>query len=553
MHLHAWLPFLRWPRPSGALLRQELPAALTVSLLLLPQGMAYAALAGMPLQSGLYAALLPALVAVLWGASPRLGVGPTAITSLLVGASLSGLAQPGSAQWVALAAWLAIFAGVLQWALGAMRCGWLINVVTAPVLSGFTQAAGLLIVLSQVPDLLGLRTSWRAWTYDPSWHHFNGWSALFGIGSLLLLLVLRRFAPRWPWAVGVLVLCAAISAGVRFSDNEAAVIGHLPSGLQGWGLPAPVQWPILAQLLLPALMIALVSFLEVAASAQQEHQQAGTRWNENQDLIAQGMAKVAAGLTGSFAVSGSFSRSAVLLQHGARTGWANVLAIGFVVMAMLWLTPWLYHVPRSALAAIVVLSVTSLLRPRHWLQLWRLSKAEASIACVTFLLTLLTAPTLYWGVVAGILLSLCHFLYHRLHPRIVEIGEHPDGTLRSRSIWDLPRIAPDVLALRMDADWDFASARALERYIASALQKAPHTHAIYLDAQSINRIDITGIESFLRLRQSLHKQGIYWHISGLKLPIQDTLTTAQALTASNKLFLHRTAAQALQVLRSSKQ
>lgn len=159
MQLTRWLPFLAWPRLTPSLARNELLAGITIALMLLPQGVAYAALAGMPLVTGIYAALLPSLIAVLWSASPLLGVGPTALTSLLIGASLAGMAEPGSAQWVTLAAWLAIMAGAMQWLMGAIRAGWLVNLVTSPVLNGFTQAAGILILLSQLPDLLGLRSS----------------------------------------------------------------------------------------------------------------------------------------------------------------------------------------------------------------------------------------------------------------------------------------------------------------------------------------------------------------------------------------------------------
>ena len=536
---------------TPALARNELLAGITISLMLLPQGVAYAALAGMPLVTGIYAALLPSLVAVLWGASPRLGVGPTALTSLLIGASLSGMAEPGSAEWVTLAAWMALAAGIIQWLLGALHGGWLVNLVTSPVLNGFTQAAGILILLSQLPDLLGLRSSWNAVLHDPSLHHFNGLAALFGVGGLGLLLLIKRLAPRLPAAILVIALCGALSAALGFAENDGRIIGHLPAGLPSLVMPAAISLEQFSRLLLPVLMISLVSFLEVASSAQVEHRKAGTRWNENQDLIAQGMAKVAAGLSGSFAISASFSRSAVTLSSGAKTGWATVFAIGMVLITVLWLTPVLYHVPQAALAAVVVSAVINLIQPKSLRALFRISRVEGSIALTTFILTLATAPRLYWGVLTGVLLSLCHFLYQRLHPRILEIGEHADGSLRSREIWNLPPVAPHVLALRMDAEWDFASASALERYITDSLQQRHDIEVIYLDAQSINRIDVTGVESFLRLRQSLQKQGVGLHIGGLKLPVEAILHKAGALTPGPDLQLSRTSAQALTALRMS--
>lgn len=551
MQLNQWLPFLAWPRLTPALARNEMLAGVTIGLMLLPQGVAYAALAGMPLVTGIYAALLPSLVAILWGATPRLGVGPTALTSLLIGASLSGMAEPGSAQWVSLAAWMAIMAGATQWLLGALRSGWLVNLVTSPVLNGFTQAAGILILLSQLPALLGLRSSWSAALHDPNLHHFDPIALCFGAGGLTTLLLLKRLAPKLPAAIMVIAACGITSAFIGFAEQDGRIVGHLPAGIPNLALPELISFKEASRLLLPVLMISLVSFLEVASSAQVEHRKAGTRWNENQDLIAQGMAKVVAGFSGSFAISASFSRSAVTLHSGARSGWATVCAIGMILSTVLWLTPVLYHVPQAALAAVVVSAVINLIQPRSLLALFRISKVEGWIALITLALTLATAPRLYWGVLAGVLLSLCHFLYQRLHPRIVEVGEHADGSLRSRQIWNLPPVAPNALAVRMDAEWDFASASALERYITDALQKNPDIQSVFLDAQPINRIDVTGVESFLRLRQSLQKQGICLHIGGLKLPVQEILERAGALTSGTDLKLYRTNAQALVAMRVS--
>lgn len=551
MQLKQWLPFLAWPRLSPALARNEMLAGLTVALMLLPQGVAYAVLAGMPLVTGIYAALLPSLIAVLWGASPRLGVGPTALTSLLIGASLAGMAEPGSAQWVALAGWIAIMAGALQWLMGMLRGGWLLNLVTSPVLNGFTQAAGILILLSQLPDLVGLRSSWSALLHNPSMHHFDARALGFGLGGLIALLLLKRWAPKLPAAMLVIAACAIVSALTGFAEHDGRIVGHLPAGLPNLSIPTFVSLDELNRLLLPVIMISLVSFLEVASSAQVEHRQAGTRWNENQDLVAQGMAKVAAGFSGSFAISASFSRSAVSLHAGAKTGWASVFSIAMVLVAALWLTPVLYHIPQAVLAAVVVSAVINLIQPRALRALFHISRVEGGIALVTFALTLVTAPRLYWGVLTGVLLSLCHFLYQRLHPRIVEIGEHADGSLRSRDIWKLPLIAPNVLALRMDAEWDFASAAALERHITQALQQRPSTRMVFLDAQPINRIDITGVESFMRLRRSLQKLGIGLHIGGLKLPVQSILEKSGALVPGADLQLSRTNEQALFAIRAA--
>ncbi|WP_212645369.1 SulP family inorganic anion transporter [Delftia sp. PE138] len=549
MHsLARWFPFLAWPKPSAAVLRGEFWAGLTVGLMLLPQGVAYAALAGMPLITGIYASIVPALVAALFSGSPRLGVGPTALSALLIGASLTGLAEPGSAHWVALAAWMAILSGLVQWSLGLMRAGWLLNLVTSPVLTGFTQAAALLILASQLPTLLGLRSTWGAVWNTPSLQLFDWQSIVYGMASIALLVLAKRWRAAFPSAIFIIALTGVISWATDFADDGGAVVGHLPAGLPSFQLPGLLSWDEFGALVMPVLVISLVSFLETASSAQVEHQQAGTRWNENQDLVAQGLSKISAGLFGSFATSASFSRSAVNLLAGAKTGWSNVFSILLVVIVVMWFIPALYHVPKAALAAIVITAVVNLVKPRVLLQLFKVSRVEGSIALATLLLTIVTAPRMYWGVFAGIVLSLGYFLYQRLHPRIIEVGQHPDGSLRDRNLWQLPPLAPGLLALRMDAELDFGSASALERRIGDEWALRPETHHLCLLAQPINRIDVTGVETFVRLQLLVAKRSGVLHVVGLKLPAEQVLLRAGALHRGPHLRLYRTDAEFLAAL-----
>jgi SulP family sulfate permease len=546
--LARWLPFLAWPRPDARLLRGEFMAGITVGLMLVPQGVAYAALAGMPLITGIYASLVPALVAVLFSSSTRLGVGPTALTCLLIGSSLTGLAEPGSADWVALAAWMAILSGLLQLVMGMARFGWLLNLVTSPVLSGFTQAAALLILGSQLASLLGLRSNWGALVSTPSPGLFDLTAAAFGLGSLALLVLARRWRPGFPAAMVIVGAAGALSWAMGYADAGGAVVGALPSGLPAPYWPGSLPWDKFAALIMPVLVVTLVSFLETASSAKVESQRSGERWNENQDLIGQGLAKISSGLCGSFATSASFSRSAINLYAGAKSGWATVFSIALVLVVLLWLTPALYHVPQSVLAAVVVTAVTSLIKPRALLEIWRISQVEALIAGVTFALTLATAPRMYWGVLVGLLMNLSHFLYQRLHPRIIEVGLHPDGSLRDRHLWALPPLAPRLLALRMDDELDFASASALERRVIDHLAAHPETLHLCLMAQPINRIDVTGVETFSSLCARIQGGGGTVHISGLKLPAEQVLRHAGLLGRGSRVALYRTDADALQAL-----
>jgi SulP family sulfate permease len=542
-------PFLSWPRLSAALFRADFLAGLSVALMVIPQGVAYATLAGMPLVTGIYAAMLPALIAVLFSASHRLSVGPTALTSLLIGTSLTGLAAPGSAQWVELAVWLALLSGALQVGLGFMRFGWLLNLVSAPVLMAFTQGAALLIIGSQLPALLGLDGSWpQLWNLS-AWHLP---SAVFGLSCLVLLTLAKRWKPAFPTVLVIVMASAGMSFWTGFELGGGVVVGALPEGLPALYLPELPGWKTLQNLLLPTLVITLVSFLETASSAKIDNEKAGRRWDQDQDLIGQGLGKITAGLCGAFPTSSSFSRSALTLYAGARSGWATIVSVTVVLIVLLAFTKVLSHVPQAVLAAIVLTAISGLIKPRAFMQLWRVSRVETTTATVTLVITVAAAPSLHWGVLAGMLMSLSYFLYQRLHPRIIEVGLHPDGSLRDRHLWHLDPLAPNLFALRMDAELDFASASELMRAVSEHIVNHPGLHHICLFAQPINRIDATGVEAFSQLCKTLSSHGITLHLSGLKLPVEELLRRAGELKNPEQPVMYRTDAEALKSLRAWK-
>ena len=540
------LPFLSWPRLTPTLLRSEAFAGLSVGLMVIPQGVAYAALAGMPLITGIYASLLPALVAVLFSASPRLSVGPTALTAMLVSASLTGMAAPGSAQWVDLAVWLSLLTGALQLLLGYMRFGWLLNLVSSPVLLAFTQGAALFILSTQIPALLGMPQGWTSALSPATW---NIASLLMGLGSLAILLALRRWRPTFPTVLVVVLGSAGLSHLLDLQANGSALVGTLPQGLPSLYWPQALDWDGFKQLVLPVLVITLVSFLETASSAKVDNDRSGRRWDQDQDLIGQGLGKIASGLCGAFPTSSSFSRSALNLYAGAQTAWATVVSVGVILLCLLLLTPLLQPVPQSVLAAIVVAAVVGLLKPRALLQLARVDRVEAATALVTLVVTLLSAPRLYWGVLAGVVMGLAHFLHTRLHPRIIEVGRHPDGSLRDRHLWHLPPLAPKLYALRMDAELDFAAAAAFERALVEHLSQHPEVRHVCLFALPINRVDVTGVEALAKIEALLRERGITLHISGMKLPVETVLRRAGCLRAHAGLRMYRTDAEALIALK----
>jgi sulfate permease, SulP family len=551
-----FFPFLAWPRLTFPLLKGEMSAGVTVGLMMIPQAVAYAAVAGMPLVTGIYASLLPALVAAMWSSSSRLSVGPTALTALMVGSALTGLAQPGSAEWVNLAVWLALLTGLTQLLLGFAKFGWLLNIISAPVLMGFTQAAALLILTSQLPALLGFKGNFyslmtQLWTQlshqqIPLFQHT---AAVFGIVSLVFLILAKRFVPRFPAVVLLMLAASFISYSTGFESGGGAVVGALPAGLPSFYVPNMLSLDAFGQLLLPVLVITLVSFIETASSAKVESQKGGHQWNQNQDLIGQGLAKIASGLSGAFPTSSSFSRSALNLYAGAKTAWASVVGVIMAMLALLFFMPGLHHVPQSVLAAIVVAAIYTLIAPKNFIKLWHVSKMETVSALATFVVTALSAPKLYWGIITGLLMGLGHFLYLRLHPRIIEVGLHSDGSLRDRHLWHLPALGHNLYALRMDAELDFASASEFEGAILQHLASHPGTAHVCLFAQPINRIDATGLEVFSQVRHMLLERGITLHISGIKLPVERILIAAKELPTQDEewplLRMYRTDAEAV--------
>src|SRR5574343_230568 len=549
MTSRAWkhrLPFLHWPRPDRALWHSEAFAGLSVGLMVIPQGVAYAALAGMPLITGIYASLLPALVAALFSASARLSVGPTALTAMLVSSSLAGMATPASAEWVNLAVWLSVRTGLLQIVLGFARFGWLLNLVSSPVLTAFTQGAAVIILSSQLPTLLGMTVRWSGLPHLSS---INLYSLAFGLVSLAVLVLSKRLKPTFPTVLVVVLGAAGLSWGFGLQAQGVAVVGALPQGLPVLVLPHGIGWDALQQLVLPTLVITLVSFLETASSAKVDNERKGQRWDQDQDLIGQGLGKLASALSGAFPTSSSFSRSALNLYAGAQTGWATVISVVVILLALLVLTPVLAHVPQSVLSAIVLAAVLGLLKPQAFVRLFKVNRVEGVIALLTFGITLASAPRLYWGVLAGVVMGLSYFLHTRLHPRIIEVGLHPDGSLRDRHLWKLPPLAPHLYALRMDAELDFAAASSLERAVSDFLTAHPDTRHVCLFAQPINRIDVTGVETFAQVRRQLSARGITLHISGIKLPVETALRRAGELHEDPLLRLYRTDAEALHALK----
>jgi len=523
------LPFLRWQSGiSRASVGTDLLAGLSVALVAIPQSLAYAQLAGLPPYYGLYAALVPTIVGALFGSSAQLSTGPVALTSLLTAASIAPLAVAGGSAYLGYAVSLALLSGLFQFAFGVMRLGVLMNLLSHPVLMGFVNAAAILITMSQVPALFGVPPPKLGHAVADTWHvlsnvHLShGHSVAFSGAALGLLLLFRRFAPRWP---GVLVTVAALtvaSYAFDYAGEGGRIVGDIPPGLPDLALPR-VEIDVWIALLPAAFVIAVISFMEAMSSAKIAAIKTGTRWDENQELIGQGLAKIAAAVSQTMPVSGSFSRSALNLAAGARSGLSSVACGLCVLLTVLFFTPLLKHLPLPVLAAIIVMALANLINVRSLRNAWRASRDDALAAILTFVATIAFAPQIQNGIFTGVLLSLGLFIYRRMRPGMDVVD--PVSTLLEYDLKESTRqlLEGRVGVVRFHASLVFVNVSYFEDAVLQMEQRNPQMRVVLVSAAGINGIDASGVEMLASLIDGLRKNGVTVVVSGLKSSIRAVL------------------------------
>ena len=673
--LTRFLPFLRWFPPRPEALKADLLAGVSVALVLIPQSMAYAQLAGVPPYYGLYAAFLPVMVAAMWGSSAQLCTGPVAVVSLLTASSLAPLAAQGSETFIALAITVALMAGVIQLGLGLLKLGVVVNFLSHPVIVGFTNAAAIIIALSQISKLLGVSMGRSEWFIADvvgvlrQMDEVHVPTFLIGLGAIALMWGLRRFAPKLPgvliavvittlvsWSIGferngiariesiadsevrmlaenfgraearIVQLTQAIvdkSAGLRTmrkageggrqriaalnyeiellgfelkdaeaenrkrsralrkfvfarvpGENGAAdqlhldglvppgvrqdghhwrvkkigkgelqlvgggeVVGAIPPGLPGVKLPG-LNPDAIVSLLTAALVISMVGFMEAISIAKALASKTRKHIDPNQELLGQGLANLVGALTQSFPVSGSFSRSAVNFNAGAKTGMSSVVTGLVVMLTLLFLTPLLYHLPQGVLAAIIIMSVIGLVNFAAVRHAWLASKHDGAVAVVTFIVTLAFAPHLDNGIIVGAGLAVVLYLYRTMRPRVAILARHPDGTLRDIKVFpDLPR-SEQVIALRFDGQLYFANVPYFEDAVLDAAAANPKAKYLLIVGDGINQLDASGEDVIHNVVQRLRDNGVSVGFSGLKKQVRDVMrsTGLYEFVGSSNLF-----------------
>ncbi|NCA71567.1 MAG: SulP family inorganic anion transporter [Sphingobacteriia bacterium] len=651
--LHPVFPFLHWFPMTRTSLRGDLLAGITVALIVIPQGMAYAQLAGLPVVYGLYASFIPVMIASLWGSSSQLHTGPVAMLSLMSAAAVIPFATPGSERFIELSIMLALMVGVLRLALGLFKLGAIVNLLSSPVVVGFTNAAALIIGLSQLSKIIGvpfprsdfyLADLWRV-VQQVGETHFP--TLVFALAAYLLMVALKRISGALPGVLIAVLATTAWSAFIGFEhktqveiaqiqdpateetiraftqtemrikaltaliaersrevarlekeggmdaikqaselfatvrlfqyeldqsraqnnarrihlhairlegspiadgpmllfakgqvpaglatdgrvwhfvearDNRitlssgGAVVGDIPKGLPHFSAPE-MHWDLILALLPAAIVMALIGFMEATSISKAIATTTGERVDAGKELVGQGLANIVGSFFSSFTVSGSFSRSAVAAKTGAKTGLFAIISALGVMLVLLWLTPYLYHLPQSVLAVIVMMAVFGLIRIAPIVHAWKFDRAGAIVGVITFLATLAMAPAIANGMLLGIVLTVVIYLVKSMRPRAEIVSRKPDGTLGGIKSHGLEPISQSVVPIRFDGSLVFSTVAYFEDIVLEATAEFPQSKVILVIGSSINEIDASGEEKVREVIKQLSDAGVELYFSGVK-------------------------------------
>jgi SulP family sulfate permease len=569
--LSRYLPFLTWLRQYRRQdLSGDLLAGCIVAIMLVPQGMAYALLAGLPAQVGLYASIVPLILYGLLGSSRYLGVGPTAVISLMVAHSLGSLAPSGGPTYVGLALVLALLVGLIYVAMGLLRLGFLVNFLSHPVLSGFTSAAAIVIACSQLKHLLGIAIPSSEAVHDLLLHaarHSNEVNLVtmgIGLTAIALLLavpnLLGRRLQRWgvPEAVrqpiirsGPLVtvlLSTLLVWGLGLNDGHGvAIVGRIAAGLPPLTMP-PLDLTQWKALLPTALTITLVGFMESISVAKALSSKRRETLDADQELVALGVANLGAAFTGGYPAAGSLSRSAVNFSAGAKTGLASITTALLVALALLVLMPMLYYLPQAALAAIIIVAAVSLVDVTLLRRVWNYNKADAASLLITF------AGVLTLGIETGIILgafaALVLYVWRTSRPQVVILGRVGKSE-RYRSVrryGNQVQTWPTVLLVRVDESLYFANTKYVGDLLRRAVADNPTVKDVVLICNAINYIDASALESLENLIEELCDAGLTLHLAEVKGPVLDQLQKVRFETHLRAGRIFDTTHEALQFL-----
>ena len=550
--LKRYLPILDWGRSyDSSVLTNDLIAALIVTIMLIPQSLAYALLAGLPPVVGLYASILPLVAYAIFGTSRTLAVGPVAVVSLMTASAAGAVATQGTAQYLEAAITLAALSGIMLALLGILRLGFLANLLSHPVISGFITASGVLIATSQLKHILGVKAGGDNWpamigSLASGLPDTNLWTLAIGIPATLFLFWVRKGAKPALVRLGLKPRLADIAAkagpviaviitiltvlGLGLEAKGVKLVGAIPQGLPPFALPSSDP-ELIRQLLVPALLISIIGFVESVSVAQTLAAKRRQRISPDQELIGLGAANFASALSGGYPVTGGFARSVVNFDAGAETPAAGAYTAVGIALASLFLTPLLYSLPIATLAATIIVAVLSLVDLRTPSELWRYSKADFAAHVATIGITLIAGVEM--GVIAGVAVGLLLYLWRASRPHAAIVGRVPETehfrNVERHNVYTVPH----VLSVRIDESLTYLNARWLEEYLLERVAERPKLRHVILMCSAVNEIDASGLESLEAINHRLADGGIGLHLSEVKGPVMDRLQRTQFIASLN--------------------
>ena len=530
------IPILEWlPNYNSSRLKGDFIAGITVSIILIPQGIAYALIAGLPPIYGLYCALVPQLVYAIFGSSRQVAIGPVAMDSLIVATGVSTLALAGSDSYIAIAILLAFMVGSIQFLLGVFRLGFIVNFLSKPVISGFTSAVALTIGINQFRNLFGVdfvQSDQIQYVLEDIWFNiidFNLHTTVIGLTSVGVIILLRKINKKIPNAL--LVVVVGILTIRYFGDefSDVAIVKDIPSGLPSFSFPE-MDISQMRELLPIALTLVMVGYLEtISIGKSLEAKQDEYKLRPNQELIALGLSNIIGSWFKAYPSTSSFSRSAINQESGATTGMASLVSVVMVLLTLLFLTPLFYHLPKTVLAAIIIVAVFGLVNIKEAIFLWKANNFDFWLLVITFFSTLLFG--IEYGIMIGVGLSLIILIFRTSRPYVAELGKVPDSDFyRNKERFNEVILDDEVLVFRFDAQLFYANASYfIETLELMVEEKGSHLKLIVLDAESINRVDSTGVEMLKERIRFYHKKNILFYFAGVKGPVRDHLFRGKIL------------------------
>lgn len=527
--LHRFVPATRWlPAYDRSNARGDLAAGLTTAVMLIPQGMAYAMLAGLDPIIGLYASVVPVLLYAVLGTSRQLAVGPVAMVSMLVASGVGAIAGDNPAAYLSAAVMLSLMVGGMQLLMGVARLGFLTSFLSHPVLSGFTSAAALIIGMSQLKHLLGVQI--------PRSHHIhsillqaieraadiNPITVAIGGAAIALLVGLKRVAPKFPRALVVVVLSTLAVWGLGLDQKGVSIVGAVPAGLPMPSVPT-FRMDVAESLIPTALTISLVGFMESIAVAQAFARRHKYEIQADQELIGLGVANLGGAFFSAYPVTGGFSRTAVNDQAGAVTPLASIITAVMVGITLMFFTPLFYFLPKAVLAAIIMTAVVGLIDIREVKHLWKVDRADLVLLAITFFATL--SFGIEQGILTGVAASILWFVFQTTRPHLAVLGRLP-GTHHWRNILRHPTAeqAPGVLAVRMDAPFFYGNTRYLKEALNGFIaERGEGLNTVILDATAVSRIDSSAVGALKELAEDFQRRQIDLYIAGIRGPVHDVI------------------------------